>query len=61
MNARFIIIRGIPTQDPAQVRLPEYDHVVEQVRATQEILTSGLANDTRGHITTAGCRSLMAL
>src|SRR5262249_46204217 len=23
------IIRGIPTQDPAQVRLPEYDHVVE--------------------------------
>src|SRR5438874_6091979 len=29
MNARFIIIRGIPTQDPAQVRLPEYDHVVE--------------------------------
>src|SRR5438128_12492582 len=29
MNARFIIIRGILTQDPAQVRLPEYDHVVE--------------------------------
>jgi hypothetical protein len=29
MNARFIIIRGIPTQDPAQVRLPKYDHVVE--------------------------------
>src|SRR5262249_54239757 len=29
MNPRFIIIRGIPTQDPAQVRLPEYDHVVE--------------------------------
>src|SRR6266481_3079908 len=29
MNARFIIIRGIPTQDPAQVRLPQYDHVVE--------------------------------
>ena len=25
MNARFIIICGIPTQDPAQVRLPEYD------------------------------------
>jgi hypothetical protein len=25
MNARFIIIRGIPTQDPAQVRLPEYE------------------------------------
>src|SRR5262249_38428967 len=22
-------IRGIPTQDPAQVRLPKYDHVVE--------------------------------
>src|SRR5258705_4940681 len=29
MNARFIIIPGIPTQDPAQVRLPEYDQVVE--------------------------------
>src|SRR6266550_3464276 len=29
MNARFIIIRGIPAQVPAQVRLPEYDHVVE--------------------------------
>src|SRR5262245_11248567 len=29
MNPRFIIIRGIPTQDPAQVRLPKYDHVVE--------------------------------
>src|SRR5215469_9905875 len=29
MNARFIIIRGIPTQDPAQVRFPKYDHVVE--------------------------------
>src|SRR5437660_2139923 len=27
VNPRFIIIRGIPTQDPAQVRLPE--HVVE--------------------------------
>src|SRR5262249_9396216 len=29
MNPRFIIIRGIPVQDPAQVRLPKYDHVVE--------------------------------
>src|SRR5262245_47377702 len=29
MNARFIIVRGIPAQDPAQVRLPEYDHVIE--------------------------------
>src|SRR5262245_2589935 len=29
MNARFIIIRGIPTQNPAQVRFPKYDHVVE--------------------------------
>jgi hypothetical protein len=27
------IIRGIPTQDPAQVRLPEYDHVVETFRS----------------------------
>ena len=25
MNARFIIISGIPAQDPAQMRLPEYD------------------------------------
>src|SRR5260370_36668233 len=32
MNARFIIIRGIPTQDPAQVRLPEYDHVDQRLR-----------------------------
>src|SRR5215468_1076169 len=29
MNARFIIIRSIPAEDPAQVRLPKYDHVVE--------------------------------
>src|SRR5262249_49954029 len=29
MNARFIIIPSIPTQNPAQVRLPKYDHVVE--------------------------------
>src|SRR5262249_5214552 len=29
MNPRFIIIRGILAQDPAQVRLPEHDHVVE--------------------------------
>ena len=29
MNPRFIIIRGIPTEDPAQVRLPKYNHVVE--------------------------------
>ena len=29
MNARFIIVRGIAAQDPAQVRLPEHDHVVE--------------------------------
>src|SRR5215472_3654633 len=29
MNARFIVIRGIPTQNPAQVRFPKYDHVVE--------------------------------
>jgi hypothetical protein len=29
MNPRFIIIRRIPTQDPAQMRLPKYDHVVE--------------------------------
>src|SRR5262249_44783830 len=26
---RRLLIRGIPTQDPAQVRLPKYDHVVE--------------------------------
>src|SRR5262249_4428434 len=29
MNARPIVIPGTPTQDPAQVRLPKYDHVVE--------------------------------
>src|SRR4029450_13567026 len=29
MNARFIIISGKLAQDPAQVRLPEHDHVVE--------------------------------
>jgi hypothetical protein len=29
MNARFIVIGGIFAQDPAQVRLPEYDQVVE--------------------------------
>src|SRR5262249_4679876 len=29
MNPRCIIICGIPTQNPAQVRLPKYDHVVE--------------------------------
>src|SRR6266480_7900519 len=29
MNARFVIIRGILAQDPAQVRLTEYDQVVE--------------------------------
>jgi len=33
MNARPIIIRGIPTQDLAQVRLPKYDHVVETFAA----------------------------
>src|SRR6266704_206997 len=29
MNARYIIISGKLAQDPAQVRLPEHDHVVE--------------------------------
>src|SRR6266516_8147069 len=29
MDARFIIISGILAQDPAQVRLPEHNHVVE--------------------------------
>jgi hypothetical protein len=29
MNSRFIIIGGILAKDPAQVRLPKYDHVVE--------------------------------
>ena len=36
MNARCIIIRGIPTQDAAQVRLPEYDHVVETFPSDRE-------------------------
>ncbi len=29
MNSRFIIIRGILGKDPAQLRVPEHDHVVE--------------------------------
>jgi hypothetical protein len=29
MNARLIIIGGIPAQDQAQMRLPEYDYVIE--------------------------------
>src|SRR5262249_13680340 len=29
MNPRSVIIRGILAQDPAQMRLPEHDHVVE--------------------------------
>src|SRR5215510_16216642 len=29
MNARFIIMRAITAHDPAQVRLPKYDHVIE--------------------------------
>src|SRR5204862_4147887 len=47
VNARFIIIRGIPTQDPAQVRLPKYDHVVETFPAdrpgAQEAVIRALA------------------
>ena len=33
MNARFIVVGGIFAQDPAQVRLPEYDYVVETFTA----------------------------
>src|SRR5258708_3532536 len=29
MNSRFVIIGSILAQDPAQVHLPEHDHVVE--------------------------------
>src|SRR5258708_4387251 len=40
MNARRIVIKGIFAQDPAQVRFPEYDHVVETLppdRADQSL------------------------
>ena len=39
MNARFIIIRGIPTQDPAQVRLPKYDQASRAAEFRHRALT----------------------
>jgi hypothetical protein len=51
MNARLIIIRGIPTQDPAQVRLPEYDQVVETFPADRaDQSTYGFCHGDRGAV-----------
>ena len=52
MNARFIIIRGIPAQDPAQVRLPKYDHVVETFPSDLPISLStyGFCHGDRGAV-----------
>jgi hypothetical protein len=33
MDPRLIIVGGMCAQDPAQVRLPEYDHVVQALPA----------------------------
>jgi hypothetical protein len=43
MNARFIIIRGILTQDPAQVRLP-LGQKIEAVEKTGILSRSGVAS-----------------
>ena len=61
MNARFIIIRGIPTQDPAQVRLPKYDQASRAAefhhRALPEpYVTPGRSNRGPG-IAAKWCRS----
>ena|SRR5580704_2690159 len=51
MNARFIIISGKLVQDPAQVRLPEHDHVVETFpsdRAYQSLDVRVLPGRARG-------------
>jgi hypothetical protein len=50
MNARLIIIGCIPTQDPAQVRLPEYDYVVETFPVVPKIQSGG---DSRGEAESA--------
>ncbi len=33
MSSRLIIVSGIRAEDPAQVRFPEYDHVVQALPA----------------------------
>ena len=59
MNLQLIIIGRILPKDPAQVRLPKYDHVVETFRsdrADQSLRTilprrargNGLVADTHG-------------
>jgi hypothetical protein len=52
VNARFIIINGILAQDPAQVRLPEHDHVVETFPSDRAIRLStyGFCNGERGAV-----------
>jgi len=52
MNARFIIIRGIPTQDPALVRFTKHDHVVETFRRIVPISLStyGFCHGDRGAV-----------
>src|ERR1039457_5240282 len=45
MSPRLIIVGGICTQNPAQVRLTEYDHVVQALpadRANEPLNVSGL-------------------
>jgi hypothetical protein len=52
MNSRLIIVGDILPKDPAQVRLPEYDHVVETFpsdRADQSLHVPILPRRTRGN------------
>ncbi len=52
MNSRLIIIGGILAQDPTQVRLPKYDHVVETFpsdRADQSLHVRILPRRARGN------------
>ena len=52
MNAQLIIIAGILAEDPAQVRLPKHDHVVETFpsdRADQSLHASILPRRARGN------------
>src|SRR6516164_877698 len=48
MNARFIIIRGILAQDPAQVRLPKYGHARRIVPIS--LSTYGFCHGDRGAV-----------
>jgi hypothetical protein len=51
MNSRLIIIGGILPKDPAQVRFPKYDHVVETFpsdRADQSLHVPILPRRARG-------------